>query len=274
MARAMMKARVLAPLLLVVLSDCNLLKKTGDAADGGAATADSTGTTGATAPTSPPSVLDKALSFLSGGPFEGEITMTTSGGGNDQTHTVVYLVKGQKMRFNTPVRAPGGGNAYVIVDSSTKKMISVTDSNKTAMVMDMNNNPMNPAGGAQAALAAAAPKATVDKTGKTDTVAGYSCDVWKATSDNGDHSDLCVAKGISFPDFGTKQVWTSYLGDGFPLRAVTTDAAGKEKHRMDVTKIDKKSVDDSQFAVPAGYKTMDMGDMMKNLGAMGGRVPH
>ena len=39
---------------------------------------------------------------------------------------------------------------------------------------------------------------------------------------------------------------------------------------MDVTKVEKKSLDDAQFTVPADYKTTDMSGMMKALGGMGG----
>jgi hypothetical protein len=65
--------------------------------------------------------------------------------------------------------------------------------------------------------------------------------------------------------------WMNALNDSFPLRSVIRDPAGTEKLRMEVTKIDKTPIDDSQFEVPAGYKTTSMEDMMKG---MGGRPPH
>lgn len=71
----------------------------------------------------------------------------------------------------------------------------------------------------------------------------------------------------------------SQLADGgFPPRAVTTDPSGKEKSRMEVTKIDKKSVDDAKFNVPPDYKTTNMEDLMKGMPNMpnmvGMRPPH
>ncbi len=263
----MKKLYVLAP-AFVLLAQCNLMKKTGDTAgDGGVATADTTSTTGG-ALKAGGELVSKAMSFLSGGPFEGEITMNMINGGKPP-ETIVYMVKGQKMRFDAPSGKAGGG--YVIFDSASKKMMTVTDSQKMAMTMDLNNMPQ-----ADVSAAAAAKKSNVDKTGKTDTVAGYSCDIWKVTEDSGDKTDLCVGKGIAFPSMGKSVGWMSELSDSFPLRAVTTDATGKEKTRMEVTKIDKKSIDDSKFEVPAGYKTMSMDDMMKGMGGMGSSLgrPH
>jgi hypothetical protein len=234
---------------------------------GTAATA--TATTAATQP----GIVDKALSFLGGGgPFEGEISMNVSDPGKPMK-TITYEVKGTKLRFEAPESAGPMSGGYVIFDTTGKKFTAVNDAKKTAMVMDMGAMqgmmPGAPPGG---------PKPTVDKTGKTDTVAGYSCDVWKVNDPNGEHTDLCVAKGISFPAMGRHAGWMSSLEDTFPLRAVQYDSAGKEKSRMEVTKVDKKSLDDKMFEVPAGYQTQNMDDMMKAFGGghgMGGfRPPH
>ncbi|HEY1960395.1 MAG TPA: DUF4412 domain-containing protein [Polyangiaceae bacterium] len=242
-----------------------------DSAATSAASASASATTATTAAT--PSLLDKALSFVTGGPFEGEITMQMTDEGRPP-RTMLYAVKGNKMRFDVPGRG-AEGDSYAIMDGDTKKMVTVTDSKKMAFEMDMNaaGNPM-----AAAAAANAAAKPNVEKTGKTDTVAGYSCEEWKITEPNGDKTDLCAAKGISFPSMGrSAPSWAGELGEGFfPLRVVTTDSAGKEKSKMEVTKIEKKTEDASRFEVPAGYKTMNMGDMMKGLGGMHGLhgMPH
>jgi hypothetical protein len=261
MARAMTKLHALAP-VLVMLAACNLMKKSGDAAEGGTTT-DSTTLPAQT--NAAPGVVAKALSFLgTGGPFEGEITMNMSSAGKPP-ETIVYMVKGQKMRFNAPSTVRSG--AWVIFDGPAKKMTTVMDAQKMAMVVDLNGSLGGVAGADVSALGGKKP--TIDKTGRTDTVAGYSCDVWKVTEDNGQKSDLCVADGISFPQMGKEGAsWMGELGTGFPLRAVTTDAAAVEKRRMEVTRIDKKSIDDSQLTVPAGYKTQDMSGMLKALGGM------
>jgi len=230
-------------------------------------TTTATGTVAATA-TGTPGIVDKALSFLgAGGPFEGEITMNATDPGKPMK-TITYEVKGNKMRFETPDSAGPMSGGYVLFDTTGKKITAVNDTKKTAMVMDM---------GALQGMAPGAPpagpKPTVEKTGKMDSVAGYSCEQWKISDPNGEHSDVCVAKGISFPAMGRHAGWMSSLEDGFPLRAVSFDTAGKEKSRMEVTKIDKKSLDDKMFQVPAGYTTQNMDAMMQGLGAIKGFRP-
>jgi len=224
-----------------------------------------------TAETKVPSMVDKALSFLSGGPFEGDITMTVTDdarGAAEGPQTIVYTVKGTKMRFDVPHHHGGPeGNSWAIFDSSSKKMTTVTDSKKMAMVMDLGDAPK--------LSRAAEKKPTVTDTGKSDTVAGYRCEVWSIKQDNGDGGEACVANGIAFPSVGAQSSWISSMGqNGFPLRVSMKDASGKEKMKMEVTKIEKKSVDDKTFEVPAGYHTMDMASMMKSLGMSGLHPPH
>ena len=266
----MKKSLLLVPVCALAFA-CN---KTESTATTTTTTADA-GITG-TAPTTTttaqqPGIVDKAMSFLGGGggPFEGEITMTSTDPGKP-VKTINYEVKGTKMRFEAPESAGPMAGGYVIFDTTAKKMTAVNDSKKTAMVMDMGalQSAMGPAGANPAA-----PKPTIDKSGKTETIAGYSCEDWKVTDPNGEHADVCVAKGISFPAMGRHAGWMSSLEDGFPLRAVSYDATGKEKSRMEVTKIDKKSLDDKMFEVPAGYTTQNMDEMMKGLGALRGFRP-
>lgn len=229
-------------------------------ADGGAVAAS---TSSSTSPIG--SLVDKALSFVSTSPFEGEITMNVSDTGKPP-HTIVYDVKGTKMRFDAPSDAAREGGGYMIFDSAAKKMTTVTDAKKMAFTIDMNKAP------SADPTAASAKKPMIDKTGKTDTVAGYSCEIWNVSED-ADKAEVCVAKGIAFPMMGRHATgWQSELNDAFPLRAITKDATGTEKARMEVTKIEKKTIDDARFEVPAGYNTMSMDDMMKGLGA--GMRPH
>ncbi len=258
-----MKKATAAVIVLVSLVGCSKLMGSKDEAakDGGsAATVSSASTTGATGAGS---IVDKALTFLTGGPFEGSITMSMTAAG--KTETKSYEVKGDKMRFDRP---EGPDPGYVIIEGA--KATSVDDAKKTAIVMDLN---------APMAAAAAQPtkKPDIEKTGKSETIAGYSCEDWKVTEDNGNKTEACVAQGIAFPGMAARaKDWTAELLDKkyFPLKAVTTDSSGKEKSRMEVTKIEKKSIDDARFQVPAGYKVESMEDMMKAMGAAMGRHPH
>ena len=213
-------------------------------------------------------IVDKALSFIGAGPFEGEITMSVSDAAKPEPKAITYDVKGTKMRFVAPEEHGPMSGGYVIFDTVGKKMTVVQDAKKTAMVMDMGAmgaglTPGTPPPG---------PKPTIDKTGKNDVVAGYTCEQWKITDVGGERTDVCVAQGITFPVMGRRAGtgWMSQLEGSFPLRAITYDSTGKEKSRMEVTKIEKKSLDDAMFQVPAGYTTQDMGEMMKNLGGLRG----
>lgn len=228
------------------------------------------GTTAATPTTTQQSttsaIVDKALSFIGAGPFEGEITMNVSDAAKPEPKTITYDVKGTKMRFVAPEEHGPMSGGYVIFDTTAKKMTVVQDAKKTAMVMDMGAM-----GGMTPGAPPPGPKPTVDKTGKNDTVAGYTCEQWKITETNGERSDVCVAQGIMFPVMGRRGTgWMSQLENSFPLRAISYDSAGKEKSRMEVTKVEKKSLDDAMFQVPAGYTTQDMAEMMKGLGGMRG----
>ena len=106
----------------------------------------------------------------------------------------------------------------------------------------------------------------MERTGKTGSVLGYACDVFDVTWPNGDKGEGCVAKDVHVPQLAPTYAILG-LGDSdlIPLRNVTMDAAGKEKSRMEVTKIDKAVPDDTRFAIPASYKTQHLEDMDKGL---------
>lgn len=258
-----MKTWVCCSVVILSLAACSKPNgsSTGASPSASAATPTASQTTAATAP---PSLLDKALSFLSGGPFEGDVTMSLTQG-DKAPETIVYSVKGTKMRFDVPAHGAGAGS-YAIFDSATKKMTTVTDAKKMASVMDLGS-----ADKLGAAVAGTKPK--VEKTGKEDVVAGYKCDVWKITEDNGNSGEACMASGIAFPAAGPQTSWAAEMGNAFPLRMSMNDKAGKPVTKMEVTKIEKKKLDDKTFEVPAGYHTMDLTGMLKGLGGLSGMKP-
>jgi hypothetical protein len=93
---------------------------------------------------------------------------------------------------------------------------------------------------------------------------------------------VCVAsEGASWfqlPALGlpSEHAWAAELLDGkhFPLRLVDFGADGKEKARIEVTKIDKKTLQASKFEVPAGYKVMDLSQLMQGIPGMPSGVPN
>lgn len=120
---------------------------------------------------------------------------------------------------------------------------------------------------------------TVTKTGKSDKVAGYPCEIYLSKeSDDNSTSELCVAKGISnaaiygfiagdLSGHGGYPAWFRDLvkDGGFPLRMIDRNESGEEESRSEAT-VEAKRLDDSLFAAPPGYRVTDRATMMKQLG--------
>jgi hypothetical protein len=236
-----MRQPLLIPLLpFLLLSSC---KKTGDAAAGDAG---ATGTSGTS------SVIAAVASALGIG-FEGDVTMhVTSSHGPPEDLT--FHVKGQKLRVDVPSH---GAEVHVIFDQAANKTYAILDPMK--MYAEFDHATMQ-------AAAAHAPAPKVTETGKHETVAGTDCEDWEIVEAGDKHATACVAHGISFFDFSamrpggatTATGWIEELRakQAFPLKAVELDASGKELSRMEVTKIEKKPLDDALFTLPAGYRSM------------------
>jgi hypothetical protein len=278
----MNNARVAAFAGMVVvasaLGGCNKLKSAlGKGDDGGAASASGGGLLGGKKGVG-------ALAFLNG--FEGQIDILSKGnlGGDAKKAspptTFNVLLKSGKVRVDAPAGMSGlemaGGKAYGIFDGPAKKAYIVMDAKKEAILIDLNKSgehmktmgsrPSMP--GKPAAPTKPPPKIT--KTGKTDKVAGYECELWDIV-DETSKGQMCIAEeGISWfsiPMTGApaEYAWMAELTDGkhFPLRFIGYDKAGTETGRIEVTKIDKKSEADALFEVPAGYTVKTLEQMFQ-----------
>lgn len=226
------------------------------------------------------------LSFL-GSDFEGEIaaTVTTKSkpqkGGPQQ---LVFGIKKPKYRVDAsggsfsdnPSLAAGGA---ILIDPPTKKAWLLMPAQKMAVVVDLEKVKSMPKGqlpglpnAPKGAPAVPAKPPTIDKTGKKDVVAGYSCEIWNVTSE-GKRSEVCVAEGITWIDLADIGMGASELAvaavaadaNRFPLRLVAYDAKGAEEMRMEATKVEKKKLDDARFVVPPDYRVVDMAAMMGGL---------
>ncbi|MEO8877452.1 MAG: DUF4412 domain-containing protein [Polyangiaceae bacterium] len=244
---------------------------------------------------------DGGAAAASGGSLsglEGEIDIAATAkdpGKPDKTVNVAMMVKGNKFRADLPSGIEGAeklGKIYGIVDSDAKKAYIVLDAQKEVIELDMNKvgdqiKSMKPTTTRSAAApgqpepAKYPPKIT--KTGKTDTVAGYSCEIWDIqNTEPGDKSkaDVCVAQqGVSWfhiPLTGAPAEYAALgeLMDGshFPLRGVATGKDGvTEQGRVEVTKIDKKTLDANLFVPPPTYKVVDIQQAMAGfMSQMGG----
>ncbi|HEX8791284.1 MAG TPA: DUF4412 domain-containing protein [Polyangiaceae bacterium] len=240
--------------------------------------------------------LGGPLAVLDG--FEGEIDAFTKDNkpGAVQQPMSLFL-KSNKVRFDVPESLKGGGavapggspwgdKGYVIYDGGAKKLWFVDDAKKEAIEIDLNSQGPKPFPGFSpptphrpgSPSGPSGPATTVTETGKYDTVAGYKCELWDVASDHKEGT-LCVAtQGLSWmsiPMTGipTEQAWMLKLFDGnhFPLRYVAYQKDGTtEDRRIEVTKIDKKPLPDTQFQVPAGYKVIDLEKMFSSFGMPSG----
>jgi hypothetical protein len=260
----------------LALSGCSVLDKLKGGGKEGA-TAGS-GSVPSAAPTTggAAGLLDKALSFATS-PFSGEMQMEVRNGPpGSPTTASTFKVKGTKMRIETAAAGAGGPPGAVIVEPVEKKMTMLDDKTKTAMVMHIPDSATGSGSGSAGGPGAGAGKKTeFKKTGKSDVVAGYSCDIYSFDGDEpGEKGEACIASGLSFLGMGGKMAggWASSISSvgGFPLRVVVSQA-GTEKSRWEVKSVARKDVPESDFQVPPGYKVMDMDELMKNLG--GGHVP-
>jgi hypothetical protein len=191
------------------------------------------------------------LSFAGGEPFQGEITMTVNRQGHPPTLTY-FDMKGTHVRMRT---MPPSGDSYVLVDTATWKIESVSDPQKKVTVMNLGR--MLP-GVMRSSVAPV-------KTGALRAVAGYVCDVYSVDVDGGDSGEACVARGLRFP--ALDPMVADLGGDGFPLRILTRDATGKERSHMEVTRVETTALPDSLFIAPPGYKSVDMHDLIKGSDA-------
>ncbi len=234
---------------------------------------------------------ESSLAFLSG--FEGDIGLSmkgkTTGKAGGAPVALDLHVKTGKVRADLPeglAPSPGspgaGGKVSGILDSQAKKLILLLEAQKQAVVIDLNKageqlkgfKPPPPSPHAPQPPPEPPPKVT--KTGRNDTVAGYSCEEWDVV-DKDSKAEICVAhEGVtwfSLPITGipTEHAWAAELLDGkhFPLRFIGYDKTGAEEGRVEVTHIDKKPQDDTLFQVPPGYKTVDIEQMFQGLGPGG-----
>ena len=207
------------------------------------------------------------------GDFEGILHMTTKHAGTGTQSTMDWYLKGDKARVESS-RADGQTHV-MIFDARTRTMQMAMPGQKSYMEINMG-------GERSEQLKEAFEKQTVERTGKTDKIAGYSCEIWRITDkeENRLKNDICVAKGFGKAATfwidpkemrrSSQPSWVKRLVEegGFGLRSIHYDEEGKESSRMEVTSIDKKSLDNALFAFPADWAKQDMSAMQERMKAM------
>jgi len=202
--------------------------------------------------------------------------ITSPDASRDGPQSIDYLVKEGYIRMEV---ATARGQASMIMDFKNQQMLVLMPQQRMYMVQPF---PQAPAGQASSP-AAKQLGADVQVTTEKDTILGYECtkivssspegkaEVW-VTDQLGTFMGLSPGAGGPGRRAQAPQPWESALkGKGFfPMRVVAT-SNGRGTFRLEVTSVEKKSLPDSEFAPPDGWRKFDIGAMMG--GAMPGGYP-
>jgi len=185
---------------------------------------------------------------------------------------MTQMYKGTKVRME--FAGAKGQGAAMIMDVGGRSMLVLMPQQKMYMVMDMKRMAemaKRMPGAKEAPPAGAAGEAPkVTDTGKSETVAGYSCENYIVGDTQ--KTQICAAKGLGTFGMGQSpmgRMGTSPLSsitanplyaklwkDGFfPLKIVNLE---KNETVMEATQVEKKSLDASLFAPPSDYQEMKM----------------
>lgn len=233
--------------------------------------------------------------------FQGVIRFTVHDENGRTTEITQYARPGKSSFIAAESGKPGGG---LIVDSTAGTLTMIDGEHKTytvvnlvAMQQMMKMMPGMARGmqGTQRGTADAdgGPKGTITATGRSEVVAGVTCQVYAYDgTNNGKHDtgEVCLAKGAGLMAGGDAlgqmpglmgmqresmqqrlQAWGplgTMLAQGYGILKGTNYEDGKLKGRLEVTAFQRGAPPDAAFHAPAGYTEKTMGDMMG-----GGRRP-
>ncbi|HKT58480.1 MAG TPA: DUF4412 domain-containing protein [Gemmatimonadales bacterium] len=217
--------------------------------------------------------------------FTGVITFLSTGSSGKQD-TFVQYTKGRKVRFD----GFGATHGSMIVDNDAKVMMMVDPDKKQYMTMTEEDakqmqammGPMMEKMKQQSAQKGTAGEVAFTKTGKTMTVAGVPCEIYRGqyVDEEGgkNEGEACVATGVGFAldaltfnnpmiqrgnaAYDRMQQFRELVGANKGILTAKSYKDGKLQTDMQAVKIDRKSLGDDEFAPPPGYKEIRMADMM------------
>lgn len=193
--------------------------------------------------------------------FEGIMTFRVTGQRGAQEF--LYSAKGEKVRMD--MEPAPGMTMVMLVDMRRRSVTVVRDDAK--MFFEMNMDEMNgPPEMNQRDI-------SITKTGKKEVILGYACEQMLITTENRT-TEVWVTRGLGrFVQVNLnprarspvmRKLEEEFIDQGFfPLRIVNKDSANEEESTMEVLKIEKKSLSEDLFAVPAGYQRMEMPPLPK-----------
>ncbi len=216
------------------------------------------------------------------GAFEGAITANLFA--DAQPMEMKYWIKGSRSRIETNLSRGGREMGAMLLDVSSGTQTMLIPQTKTYMTMNWGTD-----GGGLKEMAEKMGKAADDQpfkatsTGKTETIAGFTCEHWLMGERQ--DTDVCLAKGLGFFGGGGQSggifdklknlamgekmkaqldanpEFAKFVeGGAFPLK-ISQIENGQTKTVMEVTSVERKPLDDSLFTVPPDYKKMEIPGM-------------
>jgi hypothetical protein len=217
-------------------------------------------------------LLSRSAALHAQAGFEGVIEFKTAYDEEDGERTMVQMSKGSKIRFEQHGSESSDEAGIAIFDLTSRNMVVLLPSQHTYMTMDLR---------AQGKAAKKPVQANgrdavkFTRTGRTETVAGVSCDIYHATgTEDGEpmEGDACLAKGIGFAMFevaaalkGDDQsqdpvmgMFEEFVRQDLHVIKMTEIKEGKARVTLVAVKIERKSLDPALFSPPAGFTEMKM----------------
>ena len=201
--------------------------------------------------------------------FEGVIetsNTTTDETGAEQHYTMIMWIKGTMAKI-TNTATPTTPASTMIYRSDLRVIRILNDENKTYFEIPQGKSKDEDSG-------EGGKPAAIRKTGKTKKILGYRCDqylmreedmeteIWGTKDLRGLSSAL--AKALGEERAGQGEAWNDELTrlGIYPILA-NTRIEGKVVESQEVVRIEKRSLPDDLFSLPAGYKKQSVGDILK-----------
>jgi hypothetical protein len=203
--------------------------------------------------------------------FEGMVKFNVEAQGN--AADMKYFMKGDKLRIE--MAAPQ--KVVMINDSEGMKMLipqrQMYMSFSEGMMDQMNRMRNKSKYPSKEDMTEDEFMAKIDeyRTGKTKEIKGHECEQWIVPSGNNEIEMWVTHDFGNFMGFSNpmskqqKEGWQRLVGDTnfFPMEVITKDDGGNVVSTFKVKEIEEKSVSESLFQIPDGYKEMNMMGMPK-----------
>jgi len=188
---------------------------------------------------------------LSAQSFEGEIQMQLSGAKpGDAPRSMAYATRRGAVRL-TAAGMPGGVVMLIPTGERTLYMLLPAQQSYVEAPVPATKAPDGPV-------------PVVKRTGRTETIAGVSCEHVTVGLANG-VADVCLTtalgpwlnplRSVGQAAGGAATLWEQALGaDGFPLKVVLPDGTVS----MEVVKVERKRLAPALFEIPSTYVKMTM----------------